>query len=256
MAGTNGSDENDLRWLEDSRAVDYDREHGFGRMARGLLLLLAGVAVAAALVWWFALRDGSLFGAGRLIHAPQGAYRERPAEAGGMQVEGTGDLSYGASEGIDVDSAIDLDAVPETPLAGNSAAPVVMPQALPSGATTPALPSAGTRPAAAVPAGTTPAATPSQPAAAPARAVAEAAPAAGATRGTIQLGAFSQKAKAQAAWKSLSGRFAFLAALESSVVEARTADKTIYRLRAAAGPDAAGICRRLKVAGETCSIVG
>ncbi|MEH3105990.1 MAG: SPOR domain-containing protein [Sphingomonas fennica] len=242
MAEPIGPGDDDLRWAEERPAVDYDREHGFGRMARTLLTLLAGVAIASLVIWWFALRDGSLFGAGRLIKAPAGSYRERPAEAGGMQVEGTGDLSYGASEGIDVDSAIDLDAMPEAPITANATAPIVMPQALPGGGTTPALPAPGTPPAAAL--APAPAATPA-PAEPPA-----------ATRGTIQLGAFSQKAKAQAAWKSLSGRFAFLAPLESTVLEVKGDGKTVYRLRAAAGAEAAGICRKLTVAGETCSVVG
>lgn len=69
--------------------------------------------------------------------------------------------------------------------------------------------------------------------------------------GSIQLGAFSSEASANAAWKALSGRFAYLEPLEHSVIPVTSGEKTLYRLRAS-GPKAGGICGRLRVAGETC----
>ncbi|WP_374649996.1 SPOR domain-containing protein, partial [Rhizorhabdus sp.] len=72
---------------------------------------------------------------------------------------------------------------------------------------------------------------------------------------TVQLGAFSSQAKANAAWKTLSGRFSFLSGLTQSVVPVQSGDKTLYRLRASGG-NGADICKRLKVAGESCSIIG
>ena len=84
---------------------------------------------------------------------------------------------------------------------------------------------------------------------APAPGAGEAAPAPGA--GSVQLGAFSSEAAAEAAWKGLAKRFAYLEPLAHSVVEVKTGDKTLYRLRAS-GPDAANICGRLKIAGEEC----
>jgi cell division septation protein DedD len=77
---------------------------------------------------------------------------------------------------------------------------------------------------------------------------------AGGSGQTIQLGAFNSQAQAQAAWKALSGRFKYLAPLSQSVQTAEVGGKTYYRLRAS-GPDARGICSRLKVAGETCLVV-
>lgn len=84
---------------------------------------------------------------------------------------------------------------------------------------------------------------------APAPTPADPAPAAGGA--TIQLGAFSSQASASAAWKALSGRFKYLAPLTHSIVPVTVGGKTLYRLRAS-GSDAASICGRLKVAGETC----
>ena len=74
----------------------------------------------------------------------------------------------------------------------------------------------------------------------------------------IQLGAFSSEAKANAAWKALAGRFAFLAPLTPVIAAATVDSGTVYRLRAqTAEPRAAAqICGRLRVAGETCLVVG
>jgi hypothetical protein len=81
----------------------------------------------------------------------------------------------------------------------------------------------------------------------------ETAPAAG---GTIQLGALPSEAAANSAWKSLSGRYAYLASLSHMVVKAEVNGKTYYRLRASAGGQASSVCAKLKVAGEACSVVG
>jgi hypothetical protein len=69
---------------------------------------------------------------------------------------------------------------------------------------------------------------------------------------TIQLGAFSTQAGATNAWQALSRRFTYLAPLTHSIVPAQVGGRTLYRLRVS-GPDAAGICRRLQVAGESCT---
>jgi hypothetical protein len=61
------------------------------------------------------------------------------------------------------------------------------------------------------------------------RAEAPAAPGAG----SIQLGAFSSEAAANTAWKALAKRFAYLEPLTHSVVEVKSGDKTLYRLRPA-----------------------
>ena len=89
--------------------------------------------------------------------------------------------------------------------------------------------------------------------AAPASVAPAEAPASG---GTIQLGAFSTEAKANAAWKSLSARFGFLAPLTKMVQPVKTDGGTLYRLRATAGGQAGAICGKLKVAGETCARIG
>jgi hypothetical protein len=80
-------------------------------------------------------------------------------------------------------------------------------------------------------------------------------PAAALKGGTIQLGAFSTEAKANAVWKTLSARFGALGALGMSINPVLSGSATLYRLRAS-GAGAGKVCAQLKVAGESCSVVG
>ena len=142
-----------------------------------------------------------------------------------MTVEGQGETAFDAAQGGTPNASIDTSAVAEVPVTAQpkGQAPAAEPPLLK-----------------APPATNVPAAKPDS-----------AAPAAAAGGATIQLGAFPSGAAAEKAWKALSGRFAYLAPLSHSVVQANVNGKTYYRLRAS-GPDAAGICGRLKVAGEQC----
>jgi hypothetical protein len=54
------------------------------------------------------------------------------------------------------------------------------------------------------------------------------------------------------AWTSLASRFAYIAPMKHQVVSAEVGGSTVYRLRADAGAQAAGICAKLKAAGENC----
>jgi hypothetical protein len=88
---------------------------------------------------------------------------------------------------------------------------------------------------------------------------AKAAPSASISGGsaTIQLGAFSSEDSASKAWGSLNKRFTFLSGMSRSIAPAAIDGGNVYRLRAlAASPAAADdICRKLKIAGETCIVV-
>jgi cell division septation protein DedD len=195
-------------------------------------LLVIGLVVGG--VFWMRSPDSGSTAPGgepEVIAAPEGDYKVKPGDPGGMKVEGKGDTAYAASEGADPKGVINVDAAPEAPV---TAAPKQQPAPAPA----PAAPKQ------------------KAPAAAPAPAPAPARPAASAAGGaTIQLGAFSSQAGANNAWKALSGRFKYLAPLTHSVVPATVGGKTLYRLRAS-GPDAKGLCGRLRVAGESCVEVG
>lgn len=220
-SGDAGLDEEDrLPWLE---AVEED-EGGEGPSVLKLIVsVLIGLAAIGGLVgglFWLNQRGaGPAGGSPEIIKAPPGAYKVRPDDPGGMKVEGEGDTAAITAQGGNPSGSIDTNAVPETPVKGQAKG-------------------AGDEPLLKAPApSNAPAGTPATPAAG--------------GGATIQLGAFPDGASAEKAWKAMSGRFAYLAPLSHSVVVATVNGKTWYRLRAS-GPGAAGVCGRLKVAGENC----
>ena len=198
-------DEDRLPWLE---AVEEDEERAGPSMIKLIgLVAIALVAIGIIVGGLFWLGNRNLQGGqGEVIAAPEGDYKVKPAQPGGMNVAGEGDTAFAASEGAEPRGQLNTNAVPEAPVTQVPPAP---------------------RP---------PQPTPAAPGA------------------TIQLGAFSSQASANQAWSGLSGRFGYLAPLSHSVVPVASGGRTLYRLRAS-GPDAAGICRRLQVAGEACSVV-
>ena len=226
MSDVRADDEDDrLPWLE---AVDEDeRPEGppAGKMIAYVVIGLIALGLIVGGIFWMGNRDGaSTSGADdTLIAAPEGDYKVKPADPGGMQVEGESDTALAASQGVAPQGQIDVGAVPEAPVTAQ-------------------------------PKDTTPAPQPTQVAAAPEPAAKPEAPAPAAGGATIQLGAFDSGAQANAAWKAMSGRFKYLEPLGHSVMTATVNGRTYSRLRAS-GPGARDICRRLEVAGETCIVV-
>lgn len=220
-------DEDRLPWLE---AVEEDEDGEGGpsvaKLVAAIVIGLVAIGVIVGGLFWLGNR-GEPGANGEVIAAPEGDYKVRPENPGGMNVSGEGEVAAAASAGQTPQGNLNVNAVSETPV---TQAPHPAP--------------AAPAPAAQAPA---PAPAPAHPAPAP-----QAPAAAGAT---IQLGAFSSQAAANQAWSVLAGRFRYLAPLSHAVVAAQVGGRTLYRLRAS-GADAAGICRRLQVAGEACSTVG
>ena len=263
------ADEDRLPWLEPVEEEGVEEGVSAARLIAGLVVALVALGLVVGGVYWLKQRAG---GAGTsatdptLIAAQPGPYKTKPADAGGMQVKGQGDSSYAASEGADPNAKIDLSAIPEAPIAKGkpaaqgsawvkpgepaktAAAPAQMP-AKPAEVAVAKPAPVVVKPAPAPPAPAKP--VPAKPA--PVETAQASAPIAG---GTIQLGALDSQAKAEAAWKSLSGRYAYLGALTHSVVKTDVGGKTYYRLRASAGGQASSVCSKLKVAGEACTVVG
>lgn len=209
--------EDRLPWLE---AVEDDEPSSAPSALKMIVAVIVGLCAIGLVVgglFWMSSRGGPA-GDAELIAAPEGDYKEAPADPGGMQVEGEGDTVYAASEGADTKGQIDLDAAPEAPVAKAPASPK---------AAEPAPKAAAPAPKPAAPAASGP---------------------------VVQLGAFSSQAGANSAWKALSGRFTYLAPLTHSVSSTVSGGKTLYRLRAS-GPNAANLCGRLRVAGESCVTV-
>jgi len=260
------ADEDRLPWLEPVEEEGVEEGVSAARLIAGLIVALVALGLVVGGVYWLKQRAG---GPGTsatdptLIAAQPGPYKTKPTDAGGMQVKGQGDSSYAASEGADPNAKIDLSAIPEAPIAkgkpaaqgsawvkpGEPAKTVSAPTAVPTPAKPAEVAAAKPAPAVVKPAPTKP--EPVKPV--PVETAQASAPVAG---GTIQVGALDSQAKAEAAWKSLSGRYAYLGALTHSVVKADVGGKTYYRLRASAGGQASSVCSKLKVAGEACAVVG
>jgi hypothetical protein len=242
-------DEDRLPWLE---PVEEDLDEGGGGISTRLIIIVVGglllVALIAGVFLWMRNSGDTGSGEGALITAPDAYYKERPPAEGPDAAED--ETVYSASKGNEVESVIDTSGTAETPVNVDrplsAEAPAVPPPTVTKNAPV------------AVPKATAPtppptpktAAKPATPAPAPAMA-----PSSGGGSGTIQLGAFSSEAKANSAWKNLSGRFSFLGGLTQSIVSVQSGEKTLYRLRASGG-NARDICGRLRTAGESCSVIG
>ncbi|HEV2818547.1 MAG TPA: SPOR domain-containing protein [Allosphingosinicella sp.] len=221
-------DEDRLPWLEAVEDEDGGDGPSAAKLVAWIVIGLVTIGIVVGGLFWLGNRGGPDAG-NDLIAAPEGDYKVRPENPGGMNVSGEGDVSAAASAGAQPQGNLNVNAVPETPVT----------QAPPRPAPNPA--PAPPRPA--------PTPTPPRPAPAPAR------PAPPAVAGaTIQLGAFGSQAGATRAWTALAARFRYLAPLSHNVVPTQVGGRTLYRLRAS-GADAASVCRRLQVAGEACSVV-
>jgi len=227
-----------LPWLE---TVEADEPEGVG-IGKVVALVILGLAILAAIGFGFykwqanrAAADGD----GAVIAAPEGDYKVRPAEPGGLKVKGEGNTAIATSAGKPGGTgAIDLRAVPEAPMNGTR---VVQKPAEPNGGRNAVaqVPESGGK------------------LVAPAPVAAARAPAAAPTGGAmVQLGAYPSESSANAAWDRFSKRFSYVASLGKVVQPVASNGKTLYRLRVNAGSanQAADICGRLRVAGESCFV--
>jgi hypothetical protein len=211
-----------LPWLESADDDDDGDQDGYdtGRLVLMFVAALALLGVVVGGIWWLSNRgpDPELIADGSVVPAPAEPYKTAPANPGGKTFDGTGDLSFAASE-------------------GQSRTPVM----------------AATEPAAPAPAA--PVAAPSQ---ANAAAAASAnAPAAAPVGVGVQVGAFSSKATADAGWTKLEAQANGALSGVSHRVIAGTADNgTIYRLQAVASDKASAValCTRLKAIGISCQV--
>ena len=219
-------DDVSLPWLESD---DDEEEEGSdtGRLIAFVLMGLAALALIVGGIWWATHRetDPELVADGSVIEAPATPFKEAPKDPGGKTFAGTGDSSFSVSEGKN--PAARLGQAGEAPKPSID----VGPSPAPSAPAAPAKPgSAGT---------------------------ATAAPAAPVAAGIgVQVGAFSSKASAEAAWTRLQGQSEALSGVKHRVIEGQADIGTVYRLQAVAG-DAAGasaLCGKLKSAGISCQV--
>lgn len=208
-----------LPWLEPVDDEDEPPALSARKMAAAILVVLLAAALVAGTLFWLG-RSGGDEGTGppELIKAAPGPVKVKPDNPGGIDVAGDSETAFATGAGEQVDGQLDLGAVPEEAIARP-------------------------RPAAEAP---PPAATeePAKPA------VANAAPAA---PNQVQLGFYGSASEAEAAWKTLSGRFPAIAGAGKIVVPYQSGQ----RLRAgfASPAEARAACQLLKAAGDACFVV-
>jgi len=210
-----------LPWL--APVEDEDEPRGFSarRMVAALLVVVLAGLIVAGTFFWLGRRDMIANGPPVLIKAPPGPYKVKPPTAGGLDISSESETAFETSAGEDKNSQLDLNKMPETPVAKP---PKEQPKTLPPNETkTP------------VPAQTAP-----EP------------KATGGSGSVVQLGAFANQAQAERAWAALSARFPSVAALSKMIVPFSGG----IRLRAGAGSaaEAKQVCQTLKAAGENCFV--
>ena len=175
-----GYDEDRLPWLEEVEDEDGPRGLSAGKMLGALLVVLLAGAIVAGTFFWLGRQDpADMAGAPELIRAPQGPYKIKPADPGGLDVAGESETAFETSAGQDVDAQLDTSGMPT---------PTVKPEPKPE---TPEAPAA-----------------PEPPKPAPS----------GASGSVIQLGAYRNTAQAERAWSALTARFPNLGGLSKIVV--------------------------------------
>ena len=211
-----------LPWLEPVEDEDEPRAFSARKMLAALgVVLLAAVVVAGTLFWLGRQSSDGGSGAPELIKAEPGPYKVRPSDPGGLDVAGESETAFATGAGEEPDAQLDLNAVPEEPIARPQPKEDAPPKTLPGNEEK-------------VPADEPPA--PS-----------------GSPGSVVQLGFYDTGAQANAAWEALSKRFSAVAGMTKIVVPYQQG----FRLRAgAASPvEAQRTCQLLKVAGENCFVV-
>lgn len=217
MATRGGVSGEPLPWLEPVEDEDEPPALSARKMSAAILVVLLAAALVAGTLYWIG-RSGAAEGSGppELIRAEPGPAKIKPENPGGIDVAGDSETAFATGAGEKVDGQLDLDAVPEEAIA---------------------------RPKKAEPA----------PVAEQPDAAEPAAPVAAASANQVQLGFYGSAAEAEAAWKTLSGRFPVIAGAGKIVVPYQSGQ----RLRAGFGSagEARAACQLLKAAGDACFVV-
>lgn len=227
-----GDEDVRLPWLE-GEDEDFEPQRGGASGQTALLVLLALVAIGVLVggVFWFTRHkeDQPLVADGGLIEAPKEPYKSRPENPGGEVVSGTGDTSFAVAEGQSRTPQIGK-GQPDAPAPGFDSAPK---------ASAPAdKPSA--KPGAVATASGTPAAKPEP-----------------VVSGVgVQVGAYANKAMAEAGWATLKVQYPALSGVNHRVVEGQADIGKVFRLQAVPGDLAAAraLCSGMKSAGLGCQV--
>ena len=216
------SDGEALPWLEAVDDEDEPRGLSASKMLAALALVLAGVAIVVGTLFYIGREQGGS-GPPELIRAPEGPYKVKPDDPGGLDVSGESGTAFATGAGVDTDSRLDVSRMDEPPPL--PPAKEGEPMRKPPNETKEPVEAPKPPP-------------PAEP---------------GAAGATVQLGAYGSTAKAETAWKMLSARFPEVAELSKQVVPYNGG----YRLRASGGSpaQARAACAAVTAGGENCFVV-
>ena len=215
------SDGEALPWLEAVDDEDEPRGVSARKMLAALGLVVLGVAIVAATMFWLGRQQGGS-GPPQLIRAEPGPYKVRPDDPGGLDVAGDSGTAFATGAGEDSDAQLDLSNLKDAP-----------PPAPPEEGEPKRIPPNETK-------------EPVEPE--------PDAPAPGATAAhVVQLGAYGSTAKAETAWRLLSTQFPEVAKLDKMNVSYSGG----VRLRAGASSpaEARAACAAVTAGGENCFVV-
>jgi len=145
VSDTRPSYDEQLPWLQPVEDEDEPRGVSARKMLAALVVVLLAGVIVAATFFWLGRRDETVGGPPELIRAEPGPYKIKPANPGGLDVAGESQTAFETSAGEDKDAQLDLNALPEQPVAKPAKEE---PQRIPSNETkVPAEPAAEPKPA-------------------------------------------------------------------------------------------------------------
>lgn len=113
-----GYDEERLPWLEGVEDEDSPTGFSAARMLGALLVVLLVAGAVAGGFFWLGRQDpAELAGVPELIRAPDGPYKVKPLDPGGLDVAGESGTAFETSAGQDVDAQLDTSGMPQPPAA-------------------------------------------------------------------------------------------------------------------------------------------
>ena len=208
-------DDGQLPWLQAVEDEDEPRGVSARKMLAALLIVLLAGAMVAGTFFWLGQRGAEITGPPELIEAQPGPYKVKPADPGGLDVAGESETAFQTSAGEDTDSQLDLNAVPERPIAVPKPEPKAEARVETAEPARPAAPTGG-------------------------------------SGSVIQLGFFDNQTQAERAWSALTARFPSVAAMNKIIVPYSGGIR--LRAGAASPADARAACRTLQAAGENCFV--
>ena len=221
-----------LPWL-DSDDEDEAEGSDTGRVLGFVVLGLIALATIVGGIWWATHRtpDATLVADGSTIAAPSQAYKEAPKDPGGKTFDGTGNTAFAVSEGQTRPAKLGEGSAPAAPPPGSAGMKPGFESVKPPVAFASASPAAS----------------------ASAGAAATAAVVGGPA---VQVGAYSTRASAEAAWSRLTQQYSALSGQRHQTVEGKADIGTVFRLQALPGDAAAAqaLCSKLKSAGLSCQV--